>query len=116
MSNVVDMDTTEIAILMADHINKYHPGTQPFRLQSISGLNKNNRILSTTSVSLPNLMNKDKVPIITHSVNTSAVIKIRIPREVARRYPKKFIPIYTKFIVSFNSGDITKPVIVGGYF
>lgn len=116
MSNIVDMDTTEVAILLADHVDKYHPGTQPFRLQSISGLNTNNRQLNTTQVSVPNLMNKDKSTILTHSVNTSAVVMINIPTEVTRNFPKKFIPVGTRFIVSFNSGDITKPVIVGREF
>jgi hypothetical protein len=56
-------------------------------------------------------MNKD--PINIGKINTSSIIKIKLPREVTRDYPKKYIPVGTRFIVTFNSGDITKPVIVG---
>ena len=31
-------DNTEIAILLDDYVNKYHPGVQTFRLQVTSGL------------------------------------------------------------------------------
>ena len=86
---VTDTSTTEVAILMDDHVNKYRPRVQTFRLQSISGLQNNSRDVETTYVSVPH------------------------PIEVTKSYPKKFIPVSTRFIVSFNSGDITKPVIVG---
>ena len=49
-------------------------------------------------------------------MNTASTIMLEIPTDVARKYPVKFIPPGTRFIVTFNSGDITKPVIVGGEF
>lgn len=116
MNEAVDMNTTEIAILLDDHVDKYHPGIQTFRLQSISGLNNNNREISTASVNLPYLMNKDKSGILTNKIKYGAVLKIKLPREVTRNFEKKFIPVGTRFIVSFNSGDVTKPVIVGREF
>ncbi len=33
-----------------------------------------------------------------------------------RNFPKKFIPIGTRFLVSYTGGDISKPVIVGREF
>jgi hypothetical protein len=103
--------TTEIAILLDDHVDKYHTGIQAFRLQSVNGLQNNTREQQTFSINIPNLMNKD--PIDPGKINTSSVVKIKLPREVTRDYPVKYIPVGTRFIVTFNSGDITKPVIIG---
>lgn len=111
MANIENTTTTEIAILMDDHVDKYHPGIQAFKLQSVNGLQNNTREQQTFSVNIPNLMNKD--PINIGKINTSSIIKIKLPREVTRDFPKKYIPVGTRFIVTFNSGDITKPVIVG---
>lgn len=113
MSNVIDTTTTEVAILMDDHVDKYNPGTQTFRLQTINGLQQNTRTVETTQVELPFLMNDDPSAIRLSEVKKAAVIKLPLPREVTRNFPKKFIPVGTRFIVSFNSGDITKPVIIG---
>lgn len=116
MSNIVDMTTTEVAILLDDYVNKYHPGVQTFRLQSVVGLKENTRSLVTESVSVPNLMNEDQSNITLRNIQKSSVIKLQLPREVTRNYPYKYIPPGTRFIVSFNSGDITKPMIIGREF
>lgn len=116
MPNVVDMNTTEVAILLDDHVDKYHPGIQTFRLQTIAGLNTNTRAVYSTQSRIPNLMNKDTSALQFNPVNTGSVVKIKLPREITRNFEKKFIPVGTRFIVSFNSGDITKPVIVGREF
>ena len=116
MSNVIDMTTTEVAVLLDDYVDKYHPGIQTFRLQSLVGLQENSRQLTTTPVSIPNLMNKDKSALELGNVQSSAVVKLKLPREVTRNFPYKYIPVGTRFIVSFNSGDITKPIMVGREF
>lgn len=115
MSNVVDTTTTEIAVLLDDFVDKYNPGIQVFRLQSVVGLKENSRSIETENIRIPNLMNKNKnLPI--SQVKTSSVVRLVLPREVTRNYPTKFIPAGTRFIVSFNSGDITKPTIIGREF
>ena len=116
MNNIIDMNSTEIAILLDDNVDKYHPGIQTFRLQSIAGLNHNTRSVNSSIPRVANLMNKDKSAINNSTVNTGSVMKIKLPREVTRNFEKKFIPVGTRFIVSFNSGDITKPVIIGREF
>lgn len=110
-NGVIDTSTTEVAILLDDAVNKYSPGYQVFRLQSVSGLNENSTAINSIDINVPNMMNKDSINL--GSVNTTAVVKLELPRDVTRNYPLKFIPAGTRFIVSFNSGDITKPVIVG---
>lgn len=110
-NGVIDTSTTEVAILLDDAVNKYNPGYQVFRLQSVSGLNENSTAINSIDINVPNMMNKDSINL--GSVNTTAVVKLELPRDVTRNYPLKFIPAGTRFIVSFNSGDITKPVIVG---
>ncbi len=110
----IDPTTTEIAILLDDAVNKYHPGVQVFRLQSVAGLKENSIAVDPTTVSIPNLMNKKKPNF--GEVNMSAVMKLELPRDVTRNFPMKYIPAGTRFIVSFSSGDITKPVIVGREF
>lgn len=111
-NDTVDMQTTEIAILLDDYVDKYNPGIQTFKLQSLVGLQENSRAVATTYNRVPNLMNKDKDIGLTR-VKTASVIKLELPREVTRNFPTKYIPVGTRFIVSFNSSDITKPVIVG---
>lgn len=114
-NSVVDTATTEIAILLDDAVNKYKPGVQIFRLQSVTGLKENSNAVDTIDVNIPHLMNKDKnLPL--SQAYMSSVIKLELPRDVTRNYPLKFIPAGTRFIVSFNSGDTTKPVIVGREF
>ena len=111
----MDSATTEIAILLDDSVNKYHPGEQVFRLQSINGTQENSTDIITENIRIPNLMNKDSnVPF--SKANYTAVVKLQLPRDVTRNYPLKFIPAGTRFIVSFTSGDLTKPVIVGREF
>ena len=114
VNGVIDTSTTEIAILLDDAVDKYKPGKQVFRLQSVSGLNNNSTAIETVAINVPNLMNKNR-PDLTE-VHTSACCKLDLPRDVTRNYPLKFIPAGTRFIMSFNSGDITKPVIVGREF
>ena len=93
---------TEVAILLDDYVNKYHPGLQ-----------ENSRALYKTTPTLPNLMNKDSSAIKLNEVQYSAVVQLQLPREVTRNYPKKYIPAGTRFIVQFISNDITKPQIIG---
>ena len=115
-TETVDTNSTEIAILLDDSVNKYHPGLQVFRLQSINGTQENSNIIDTTPVTIPGLMNRDRAAVGLGQAHTTAVVKLELPRDVTRNYPVKFIPAGTRFIVSFNSGDITKPVIVGREF
>ena len=110
-----DISTTEVAILIDDAVNKYHPGVQVFRLQSISGTQTNSNDVITQQINIPNLMNKEN-NIGFSEAHLTCVVKIELPRDVTRNYPVKFIPAGTRFIVSFNSADLTKPVIVGREF
>lgn len=112
MNDSIDMQTTEVAILLDDYVDKYNPGIQTFKLQSVVGLQENSRAVTTTYNTVPNLMNKDK-NIRLSRVKTAPVIKLELPREICRNFPTKYIPVGTRFIVSFNSSDITKPVIIG---
>lgn len=112
MNDSIDMQTTEVAILLDDYVDKYNPGIQTFKLQSVVGLQENSRAVTTTYNTVPNLMNKDK-NIGLNRVKTAPVIKLELPREICRNFPTKYIPVGTRFIVSFNSSDITKPVIIG---
>ena len=109
-----DTSTTEVAILIDDSVNKYHPGLQTFRLQSISGTRGNDNSIDHRLINIPNLMNKDRPNF--SEAHLTSVIKLELPRDVTRNYPIKFIPAGTRFLVTFNSADITKPVIVGREF
>jgi hypothetical protein len=116
MANELDDFTpSEVAILLTT-CNKYIPGKQTFRLQSIVGLEENSDTQKTTNIGKANLLNKDASNIPISTANTSNVIDLDVPKEVTLNYPTKFIPPGTRFIVSFVSGDITKPIIVGREF
>ena len=112
---MTDFNTTEVAILL-ETVNKYTPGTHKFRLQSIVGLKENSTDIETKTISKSNLMNKNTSNVPISSTKTSTIIELPLPRDVSRNYPMKFIPPGTRFLVSFTSGDITKPVIVGREF
>ena len=105
--------STEIAILLDDYVNKFHPVEQLFKLQMTGGMQNNSRALYRNQVSIPNLMNKETEGLEFGEVKRTAVVKLALPREVTRTYPKKYIPVGTRFIVTFLSGDITKPQIIG---
>lgn len=115
MDDSSGVSTTAVAILL-DTCNKYECGKFPFRLSSLVGLKDNTTTIAHASLSKKNLLNKNKGSIPIGNVNTASTIMLEIPTDVARKYPVKFIPPGTRFIVTFNSGDITKPVIVGGEF
>jgi len=110
-----DFTSSEVAILLTT-CNKYTPGKQTFRLQSLVGLEENSSDVKTTTISKANLLNKDTSGIPISTASTSTVIELEVPREVTANYPTKFIPPGTRFIASFTSGDITKPIIVGREF
>jgi hypothetical protein len=115
MDNKNELTTTQVAILL-DITNKYIPGKKRFRLQSITGLQENSTSINSESVSKSNILNKDTSALPINSIKTSDVIELEIPKDVSRNYPTKFIPPGTRFIVSFTSGDITKPTIIGREF
>lgn len=110
-----EFESTEVAVLL-ETVNKYTPGTHKFRLQSINGLQENSLDVDTQALNKSNLMNKDTSKLPISELKTSDVIELPLPRDVSRNYPTKFIPPGTRFIVSFTSGDVTKPVIVGREF
>ena len=119
LDNGSNKKETEIVELMDDKVNKYQPGIQVFKFVSLTGLQNNSRVVESEGINLDFLLNKDVSPFQAKniSINRSAVIRLQLPKDVARKYgPEKFIPIGTRFIVSFKSGDLTKPVIIGGLF
>lgn len=115
MINNPNVQDTEIAILLTT-CNKYEPGEQVFRMQSLTGLKDNTNNISRVSLSKTNILNKNIGNLPLGDVGIASAIKLKVPVEVSRRYPLKFIPPGTRFIVSFTSSDITKPVIIGGEF
>lgn len=115
MNPTTNFSNTEIAVLLTT-CDKYVPGKQTFRLQSLVGLKENtNKIITRTNTG-KNLLNKNKSNLPLGEVQSSSVIQIEVPYEVSRRYPVKFIPPGTRFLVSFSSGDIKNPIIIGGDF
>ena len=66
---------TEIAILLDDYVNKFHPGEQLFKLQMTGGMQNNSRALYRNQVSIPNLMNKETDGLEFGEVKRTAVVK-----------------------------------------
>lgn len=108
--------TDDVAILLDDHVDKYHPGTQVFKLQSLSGLQPDSKVLTTEYCQYSNLMNRDTAGLVSNPVKKCASLKLKLPVSVTRTFPgAKFIPAGTRFIVSFVGGDLSKdPVIIRG--
>lgn len=110
----LDFKYTEVAVLMKT-TNKYKPGKVPFYLQALTPskakTNQTETINLTQATST--LGNTDTSALGTSEITTGSTLMIELPREVARNYPKKWIPQGTRFLVNFIGGDLTKPVIVG---
>ena len=99
LQSITGVDDT--AILLDDRVDKYNPGFQIFKLQSLGGLQPNSRTVTTQYLDTSNLMNK------------MACVKLWLPITVSRTYPHaKFIPMGTMFAVSFLGGDISKPPVI----
>lgn len=110
-----DIQSSVVAVLQTI-TDKYKPGTQVLKLQSLGGMNDDSTSITKVSLNKSNLMNKDTSNIPIGNVNMSSSLKLELPVEISRRFPTKFIPVGTRFIVSFTSGDITKPVVTGAEF
>lgn len=110
-----DIQSSMVAVLQTV-CDKYKPGTQVLRLQSLGGINDDSTAITKVTLNKSNLMNKDTSNIPIGDINMSSSLKLEIPVEVARRFPTKYIPEGTRFIVSFTSGDITKPIVTGAEF
>ena len=111
MSSVTGVD--DVAILLDDRVNKYNPGFQIFKLQSLCGLQPNTRVVTTQYLDTSNLMNKHPEELGIDKVNKMACVKLFLPVNVSRTYPHaKFIPVGTRFIVSYLGGDTSKPPVI----
>jgi len=106
----------DVAILLDDRVNKYNPGFQIFKLQSLCGLQPNSTVVTTQYLDTSNLMNKYPEQLGIYPIQKMACVRLWLPINVSRTYPHaKFIPVGTRFIVSFLGGDLSKlPVIIRG--
>ena len=110
----MDLRGLEVAILTST-CNKYKPGKQTFYLPTLTPTKEKSRELTPVPSDNQNLENKDSDITTTEAIQGSNIL-IDLPKEVARWYPKKWIPPGTRFLVKFIGGDITKPQIVGRDF
>lgn len=110
--------SSEVVELVDDKVNKYNPGKQLFRFLSMTGLQESTTKKEETNINISAfLMNKDLTPFQNTQIKITrtAVIKLDLPKDVTRNYPHaKYIPCGTRFTVSFENGDITKPKIIAG--
>mgnify|MGYP007069502157 CR=1 FL=1 len=111
----LDLKYSEIAILMTT-CNKYNPGTQTFYLQTLNPMQDKDTSSTTTPADASNIMNKDSSALGMTQINVASTIDLDLPKDIARWYPKKWIPPGTRFVVTFVGGDITKPQITGRDF
>lgn len=115
-----DKRSTELVELVDDKVNKYNPGKQLFRFLSMTGLQESTDKKEQININASSfLMNKDLSPFQNTQIQVyrSACIKLDLPKDVTRNYPyAKYIPATTRFVVSFENGDITKPKIIAGRF
>ena len=102
----------QIVAVLTSSCNKYTPGKQTFYLQSLNPFNAKANGVFTDTINTSNIKNADKINVTT-SISCGSNIVLELPREVARSFPKKWIPAGTRFILSFIGGDVTKPIIVG---
>ena len=111
MSSITGVDDT--AILLDERVNKYNPGFQIFKLQSLGGLQPNSKTVTTQYLNLSNLRNKHPEELGYNPISRMACVRLWLPITVSRTYPHaKFIPYGTMFTVSFVGGDISKPPVI----
>jgi hypothetical protein len=108
MANNIDTRYTEIAELV-NITNKYYPGIQQFRLNSLV----TGELNETQTNNKRNIQNKDSNALGISTTTQANVVEIKLPKEHTITYQKKFIPAGTKFLVCFIGGDISSPKIIG---
>lgn len=111
--NDLDLPYIEVAVLM-ETVNKYKDNMCKFYLQSLTPNKPKTLEESVVQNNTANLANVNNIS--TSNVTTGSTITLLLPKEIARNYPKKWIPQGTRFLVSFIGGDLTKPVIIGREF
>lgn len=109
----LDLPYIEVAVLM-ETVNKYRDNMCKFYLQALVPSKPKSLEQTTIRNSTNNLANVDKIS--TSNITSGSTITLMLPKEIARNYPKKWIPQGTRFLVSFIGGDLTKPVIIGREF
>ena len=109
--NSEDIKCIEVAELTTT-CNKYHPGKQTFYIPSLNPMNSRPNTVTTLQDTTKNIRNANNTTT-SATIECGSNIVLELPREIARSYPKKFIPPGTRFLVSFIGGDLSKPVIIG---
>lgn len=105
-------NSSQIGILQTV-CNKYNPGKQVFKLQAINGTLNNTNEVTTENINTTNIMNKHPEALGISTVKSSVCIKLEVPSYIVKDYPTKYIPQGTRFIINYQNGDISKPIVTG---
>lgn len=97
--------------------DKYKPGKQLFFVQALTPTGDKTNKFKPIHIRNQNIKNKNTGALNINHPQVGYVIEIEVPKDVTRWFEVKFIPKGTRFVMNFDSGDITKPrIIARDYF
>ena len=99
-----------------DTFDKYKPGKVRFYIQDLAGTKEKTNKFETSDADTSNLLNKDVGALNIKPVKSGSVIEMDFPKELARNFAVKFVPKGTRFIMSFDHGDSSRPRLIGRDF
>ena len=104
--------TTRIAVSL-DTFDKYMPGKQNFFIAACTPTKTKTKQFMQANSNLGNVLNKNKGSLNAKLPQLGSAIELEVPKDVTRWFEIKFIPAGTRFLVSFDGGNITRPRIIG---
>jgi len=104
--------TTRIAINL-ETFDKYMPGKQMFYIPACTPTKSKTKEFSQVTNDMGNILNKDKAALGAVHPMVGSSIELEVPKDVTRWFEIKFIPKGTRFLISFDGGNITRPRIIG---
>lgn len=112
-SNLKDNSyTTRIAVNL-NTFDKYMPGSQLFFIPACTPTKTKSKEFSQVTNDMGNILNKNKGALGAVHPMVGSCIELEVPKDVTRWFEIKFIPEGTRFLVSFDGGNITRPRIIG---
>ena len=116
--NVSPKDNTRVTRIAVnlETFDKYMPGPQPFFIAACTPTKTKSKDFMDVQSDLGNILNKNKGSLGARLPKLGSCVTLEVPKDVTRWFEIKFTPAGTRFLVSFDGGNITRPRIIGRDF
>jgi hypothetical protein len=111
-----DMGTDTKIAVSTTTFDKYKPGKQKFFIQALTPTMEKTNQFNKSTASTDNILNKDVGALNIQLPGIGSTLELEVPKDVTRWFETKFIPKGSRFVLAFDSGDSTRPRIIGRDF